>query len=415
MLLLGRLASKAQSVTVTYQPTTYSIKKSNGTAMSEDASVVHLWNGWLSSVYNKNMLVRDEKLQIGGWGDTYVSLLKFDLEGLPRDVDMAQLGLYARDAKSINPSQMSIRRNASSWSPSSVNWSKLPSTDRNILVWPVSTTKNVWRNYQITSWYNDWQSGKYPNNGLTLWPYGNTKGQRFDRFSSSYIQAPTEAELISARPLLRLKFIPTLQLKMPLPGNVSWLVTTEVGGYDCKGDYDVYHDDNNYFSIDFSWRSRDVKGNLAYKNPDPDNNPRTDDKVFIPVIAAAGGVVIEAGMTQANGNYVVIDHDGDKKVHTGFQTRYLHLQNPGPVVRKNQVVKQGDLLGYMGNTGLSTGAHLHFGVRFRNSGESSIPELSKVVMDGWLLKSFQTECSVNSKTGIPLDWNRFYKSSNRVY
>ncbi len=68
----------------------------------------------------------------------------------------------------------------------------------------------------------------------------------------------------------------------------------------------------------------------------------------------------------------------------------------------------------MGNTGLSNGVHVHFGVRYQNSGASSVDELAKVVMDGRLLKGYQTECSVNG-SGVPVDWNKYYRSYNTAY
>lgn len=78
-----------------------------------------------------------------------------------------------------------------------------------------------------------------------------------------------------------------------------------------------------------------------------------------PVSAAAGGTVVFAGEAQpansAYGNYVVVNH-GD-----GKQTWYAHLS--GWDVKVGDTVRAGDLLGEVGNTGNSTGAHLHFAVR----------------------------------------------------
>lgn len=84
-------------------------------------------------------------------------------------------------------------------------------------------------------------------------------------------------------------------------------------------------------------------------------------------------------------------------------------------VTAGATVQQGDLLGYMGNTGNpTTGTHLHFGVRYQNQGYSYISQLSYVVVDGWLLKSFQTECAVDGN-GTPTSRIRYYHSSNRAY
>jgi LysM repeat protein len=77
-----------------------------------------------------------------------------------------------------------------------------------------------------------------------------------------------------------------------------------------------------------------------------------------PVGAAAAGTVIVArqgGYNGGYGNYVVIQHDN------GTQTLYGHLKSLE--VSTGQVVAQGQLVGYMGNTGRSTGPHLHFEIR----------------------------------------------------
>jgi murein DD-endopeptidase MepM/ murein hydrolase activator NlpD len=70
------------------------------------------------------------------------------------------------------------------------------------------------------------------------------------------------------------------------------------------------------------------------------------------VKAAANGIVSFAGVQNGYGNTVVIDHDG------GRQTRYAHLSQE--MVRAGDVVSEGQVLGKSGNSGRSTGAHLHF-------------------------------------------------------
>lgn len=71
-----------------------------------------------------------------------------------------------------------------------------------------------------------------------------------------------------------------------------------------------------------------------------------------PFYAAGGGKVIQVNFDREYGNQVVIDH-GD-----GYQTRYAHASNIS--VKVGSTVKQNQLLGTTGNTGRTTGPHLHF-------------------------------------------------------
>lgn len=73
------------------------------------------------------------------------------------------------------------------------------------------------------------------------------------------------------------------------------------------------------------------------------------------VRAAKSGRVTEAGYQGAYGNTLVIDH-GD-----GYSTRYAHLQS-APRVSVGESVSGGQVIGYLGNTGNSSGPHLHFEV-----------------------------------------------------
>ena len=76
-----------------------------------------------------------------------------------------------------------------------------------------------------------------------------------------------------------------------------------------------------------------------------------------PVRAVGGGEVVFAGREGGYGNLVEIRHPG------GYQTRYGHLNGFAPGIRTGVRVAQNDLIGYVGNSGLSTGPHLHFEVR----------------------------------------------------
>lgn len=71
-----------------------------------------------------------------------------------------------------------------------------------------------------------------------------------------------------------------------------------------------------------------------------------------PVLAAGDGKVIKSSYNKYNGNYVFIQH-GER-----YQTKYLHFKNRA--VKTGQTVKQGQVIGYLGSTGMVTGAHLHY-------------------------------------------------------
>jgi len=75
-----------------------------------------------------------------------------------------------------------------------------------------------------------------------------------------------------------------------------------------------------------------------------------------PIWAAAGGRVTEVGKKSGSGNTVVIRHPN------GLSTRYYHLSRFAPGLKAGQQVKQKQVIGFVGATGLATGPHLHFSV-----------------------------------------------------
>jgi murein DD-endopeptidase MepM/ murein hydrolase activator NlpD len=73
------------------------------------------------------------------------------------------------------------------------------------------------------------------------------------------------------------------------------------------------------------------------------------------ILAPAAGRVIEVGREGGYGLMVVLDHG------YGLQTRYAHMSRTES--RVGELVKRGDLIGFVGSSGLSTGPHLHYEVR----------------------------------------------------
>ncbi len=78
-----------------------------------------------------------------------------------------------------------------------------------------------------------------------------------------------------------------------------------------------------------------------------------------PVRASADGIVLTAGMATGYGREIMVDHGN------GIQTLYGHLS--GFAVTSGEQVKRGQIIGYVGTSGRSTGPHLHYEVRIRNT------------------------------------------------
>lgn len=102
-----------------------------------------------------------------------------------------------------------------------------------------------------------------------------------------------------------------------------------------------------------------------HKGIDLTGNP-SDNQGYDYILAFADGIVVgvcntysktgKVGGTGDMGNYVIIDHGN------GYKTRYMHMTKGSVGVTKGTKVKAGQVIGYMGNTGNSTGRHLHFDI-----------------------------------------------------
>lgn len=115
-----------------------------------------------------------------------------------------------------------------------------------------------------------------------------------------------------------------------------------------------------YYASAFGRRIHPVTGEVGKMH----NGIDISNSRWTPIFASADGVVSIARFSDSFGNYVAVDHGN------GFVTKYGHMQSIS--VQKGQFVKRYQLLGYMGNTGISTGPHLHYEVWFNAKAENPL-------------------------------------------
>lgn len=103
-----------------------------------------------------------------------------------------------------------------------------------------------------------------------------------------------------------------------------------------------------------------------------------------PVKSAGNGTIIFVGTQNGYGNVVKIQHAA------GYVTLYAHLSRFAKI-RKGQRVSQGQVIAYVGSTGMSTGPHLHFGVYFNNKAinPNSIIKITKSQLSGKEKEKFE--------------------------
>ncbi len=120
-----------------------------------------------------------------------------------------------------------------------------------------------------------------------------------------------------------------------------------------------------------------------------------------PIMAAGNGIVERAGRNGAYGNYIRIRHTSE------YKTAYAHMKGFAKKVGKGSRVKQGQIIGYVGTTGRSTGPHLHYEVhkngRLINPLSVKLPAGRK--LKGKILTSFKAFAGQMDKavTDIPMN------------
>jgi murein DD-endopeptidase MepM/ murein hydrolase activator NlpD len=92
--------------------------------------------------------------------------------------------------------------------------------------------------------------------------------------------------------------------------------------------------------------------------------------VGTPVVAAATGRVIFVGRMRGYGNMVILEHASH------YVTVYAH--DSSNLVREGEIVKRGQLIGYVGRSGHTTGANLHFEVRYNSVARNPLAYITPV-------------------------------------
>ena len=107
-----------------------------------------------------------------------------------------------------------------------------------------------------------------------------------------------------------------------------------------------------YRSSSYGWRQDPFRGVRAFHSGLDFSAAHGE-----PIIATAGGVVVEASYERGYGKFITIKH-GD-----GLETRYAHASKL--FVKKGDLVNKKDIIALVGNTGRSTGPHLHYEIRLK--------------------------------------------------
>jgi pimeloyl-ACP methyl ester carboxylesterase len=137
-------------------------------------------DNWITSVFSP--FGRDEdRLLVGGWGDSYYSMLQFDISGLPATVQTAEVRLWAYPLPGESqPVGMGLYRITSAWNEST-KWQTRPTAT--LIRQLPAPVMNTWYTFDITEVFQGWKTGAFANYGLQLRPLSTNN--RFNVFWSS--------------------------------------------------------------------------------------------------------------------------------------------------------------------------------------------------------------------------------------
>jgi len=123
-----------------------------------------------------------------------------------------------------------------------------------------------------------------------------------------------------------------------------------------------------------------------------------------PIYAAGDGQIVELGRKGDYGKYIRIRH------RNGYETAYAHMSRYARRLKRNDRVKQGQVIGYVGATGLATGPHLHYEVMLRkkpvNPRDLDVPAQNALSADALEILRKAQKNIAGKMTGLAADDNR---------
>jgi murein DD-endopeptidase MepM/ murein hydrolase activator NlpD len=122
-----------------------------------------------------------------------------------------------------------------------------------------------------------------------------------------------------------------------------------------------------------------------------------------PVEVTGNGVLIERGMQSTYGNTILVRHSN------GWTTRYAHMSRFATGMSVGSRVQQGDVIGYVGMTGLATGPHLHYEMRYNGGPRDplavDLPPGDPVPVQQWEAWEEQSRARLDLLDRLPLPWD----------
>jgi murein DD-endopeptidase MepM/ murein hydrolase activator NlpD len=122
-----------------------------------------------------------------------------------------------------------------------------------------------------------------------------------------------------------------------------------------------------------------------------------------PIMAAGDGIVEKAGPNAGYGNFVLLRHNAT------YETAYGHMSRFASGIKPGVHVRQGQVIGYVGATGLATGPHLHYEVRIRDDQVNplTIKMMPGPTLAGLELRAFHAVADELDRQVVSLRQNTF--------
>jgi murein DD-endopeptidase MepM/ murein hydrolase activator NlpD len=301
----------------------------------------------------------NQNLITGGWGDMYITLIKFNISNLPAIAtgDKVSIFLYNKNPGFVTqPTAVNMGLSATNFNDThtwnnGVSW--YTSTIRQVNVNPYSQ----YTEFDITDYYNYWKNGT-ANNGIVLVPL-NTSNY-FNHFQSASVNTPA-----GQKPILRV-------VKGVVNSNVinlKWPLSTPYASRTI----------NQKFGADWAGGTTCSVTGVIKKHNGTDYAASNTDLIY----AAEAGIVKAVFPADPWAKVITIEHA--KANGSKFTTSYWHVS---PYVAPGVQVSRGSLIAAVADLGTRT--HFHFGVRdgsyFVNSTPkdvSSSGALPQTNCDGW--------------------------------